>query len=212
MDIPLYKVWDFYENKWVAPIPEHWCLNQYGRLVECGDECLDELDERRYKVVWWSGKKDKNGEPLYCNDMVRSPLGKLPWYIFVQDGQFMRRAVYDGELIAPIDYSEEDLVKVGSLYEHPEMKEFRQLMVKLTPDEVRTKGEELARLQGEIEDLGGIAMELPEVFKHANLMSTEDLARTLFYLLGFMSGSDKATWDRFCDGLKASPYWPEGVQ
>ena len=145
MDIPLYKVWDSLRREWFdGEAQARYVLdNARSRLelmfflapagvVLFADGSLGlvdkadgyrwaPLDPERFKVVWWSGKKDKNGEPLYCNDMVRSPLGKLPWYIFVQDGQFMRRAVYDGELIAPIDYSEEDLVKVGSLYEHPEM-------------------------------------------------------------------------------------------
>ena len=123
MDIPLYKVWDDQEKQWVeGGTFDIIALMPDGGLIRItpGD-MWTELDPERFKVVWWSGKKDKNGAPLYCNDLVRSPLGKLPWYIFVQDGQFMRRAVYDGELIAPIDYSEEDLVKVGSLYEHPEM-------------------------------------------------------------------------------------------
>lgn len=51
-------------------------------------------------------------------------------------------------------------------------------------------------------------MELAELQRELEKMSQEDLAGTLFWLNGFMSGQDREYWDKFCEGVQSSPYYP----
>ncbi|MBA7625500.1 hypothetical protein ES703_32930 [subsurface metagenome] len=51
-------------------------------------------------------------------------------------------------------------------------------------------------------------MELYELHAELEKMTQEDLTRTLFWLEGFMSEQDREIWDKFCEGIQASPYYP----
>ena len=51
-------------------------------------------------------------------------------------------------------------------------------------------------------------MELHEIQAKLETMTQEDLARTLFWLEGYMSEQDREFWDKFCEGLESCPYCP----
>ena len=52
-------------------------------------------------------------------------------------------------------------------------------------------------------------MELSEIQGALETMTLEELGRTLFWLNGFMSEQDREYWDKFCEGVQSSPYFPE---
>lgn len=51
-------------------------------------------------------------------------------------------------------------------------------------------------------------MELHELQAKLEAMSQKDLARTLFWMNGFMSEQDREYWDKFCEAVQSSPYYP----
>lgn len=53
-----------------------------------------------------------------------------------------------------------------------------------------------------------IKMELHEIQAKLEAMAQDDLARTMFWLAGFMSVQDRKFWDKFCEAVQSSPYYP----
>ncbi|MBA7663070.1 hypothetical protein ES703_71108 [subsurface metagenome] len=51
-------------------------------------------------------------------------------------------------------------------------------------------------------------MELQEVKAKLEQMDMVDVGLTLFWLAGFMSEQDREYWDKFCEGIQASSYYP----
>jgi len=51
-------------------------------------------------------------------------------------------------------------------------------------------------------------MELHELQKKLEAMPLDDLGRTIFWMAGFMSEQDREYWDKFCEAIQSSPYFP----
>jgi len=52
-------------------------------------------------------------------------------------------------------------------------------------------------------------MELYELQQQLEAMGIDDLARTMFWVAGFMSEQDREYWDKFCEATQSSPYFPK---
>lgn len=52
-------------------------------------------------------------------------------------------------------------------------------------------------------------MELYEVTAKLEEMEIKDVGLTLFWMAGFMSEQDREYWDKFCEAIQSSPYYPE---
>lgn len=51
-------------------------------------------------------------------------------------------------------------------------------------------------------------MELYEVKHQLEAMEIKDVGLTLFWMAGFMSEQDREFWDKFCEAVQLSPYYP----
>lgn len=52
-------------------------------------------------------------------------------------------------------------------------------------------------------------LELHEVIAKLEQMQIKDVGLTLFWMAGFMSEQDREFWDKFCEAVQTSPYYPE---
>jgi len=52
-------------------------------------------------------------------------------------------------------------------------------------------------------------MELSELQAKLETLTLEDLGRTFYWLVGFMSEQDREYWDKFCEGIQSSPYYSD---
>jgi hypothetical protein len=51
-------------------------------------------------------------------------------------------------------------------------------------------------------------MELHEVIAKLEAMDLKDVGLSLFWIAGFMSQQDREFWDKFCEAVQSSPYYP----
>ena len=51
-------------------------------------------------------------------------------------------------------------------------------------------------------------MELYEVIHELESMEFKDVGLILFWMAGFMSEQDREFWDKFCEAIQSSPYYP----
>jgi hypothetical protein len=51
-------------------------------------------------------------------------------------------------------------------------------------------------------------MELHEVITKLEAMDLKDVGLSLFWMAGFMSQQDREFWDKFCEAVQSSPYYP----
>jgi len=52
-------------------------------------------------------------------------------------------------------------------------------------------------------------MELHEMQQELESMPLKNLGRTMFWLVGFMAFQGGECWDKFCEGVQSSPYFPQ---
>lgn len=126
-----FKAWDNQEKFWLDP--EHFYITGEGRGFTCEDKkgmrsnVYELMGRKRYKIVQYTGLKDKNGVEIYEGDIlchrrkVEEDWGidKYVGKVIFTDGRFhMSDHIMDE--IKPTQYTI-DIEIIGNVYEHPEL-------------------------------------------------------------------------------------------
>lgn len=119
-----FKVWDLEYKEWIAPLDfvNHlWQTNHKTKEI-----VLDDDVQESYKVLYFTGLKDKNGKEIYEGDVISCPKTHET-KLFNHD----RRAVvyYDGRSYLASTSDRRDLLGgfssdkevIGNIYENPDL-------------------------------------------------------------------------------------------
>lgn len=73
-----------------------------------------------FKLMQYTGLKDKNGEEIYEGDIVKDVNDEY-YEIKFDDGCFI--VIHDGNVIEPLSEVAQDIEIIGNIYENPELLE-----------------------------------------------------------------------------------------
>ena len=120
-----FRVWDTEENKFKET---GFMINQYGSLMQYGEfEKMKKISRDRYKILQYTGLKDKEGKEIYEGDISKTEFC-LKGLVFYDDGGFKLTSERGGILNKKIfDELNNDLIKlnelkvIGNKYENPKL-------------------------------------------------------------------------------------------
>ena len=130
-----FKVWDTKENKFKEM---GFMVNQYGSLMQYGEfEKMKKISRDRYKILQYTGLKDKNGKEIYEGDIIEMQHCKKcnglkaivkrywdGWWYFTEEETKGRMGEMVSQYVANFDEKFEKLsycIIIGNKYENPEL-------------------------------------------------------------------------------------------
>ena len=130
-----FRVWDTEENKFREM---GFMINQYGSLMQYGEfEKMKKISRDRYKILQYTGLKDKNGKEIYEGDIIEMQHCKKcnglkaivkrywdGWWYFTEEETKGRMGEMVSQYVANFDEKFEKLsycIVIGNKYENPEL-------------------------------------------------------------------------------------------
>lgn len=112
-----FRAWNKYNHSMYYDVQDAYDF-MGDAPVECFGEILNDTDE--WVVMQYTGLKDKNGEDIHEDDIVKSPCGTHK-VIFVDGGFCLDTGEIATDLYRMIDSKGNHLEVIGNIYENPEL-------------------------------------------------------------------------------------------